>query len=241
VLLSGGLYNVANQSIFSTVIFLLSGTISSGIGAILIYQGIDRVGASVNTAVTNSRPLFAVIFGFVLLEFPPISTIIAIILLVIGVLIISLSRGGDVRGWCKSDLIYPLGAAIAFSIGNVIRRYGLTQTNITLFAAIAINSIGGLVILLYAGHRHDKNIINVPIHTYLWSILTGISTSMSLLATFFALKRVNVAVVESLLAIAPLATILLAAVFLRDFERVTIRVVVGSIFVVIGSVAIVTL
>ena len=232
-----------DQPIFDIGIFLLAGVIGSGLGVLMVYQGVDRVGASVNTAVINSRPLIVALLGFIFLsEALDIMTVGGIIIIVAGLVVVSLSRGGDIAGWQLSDLTFSIGAALFFAVGNVLRRYGLTQTDIPLVEGIAVNALGGLVILgSYVIGFHSKTLANVSRRSYLWSVATGCCTSSALLAMFFAFERARVAIVDSIIATAPLVSLLLTAIFLRDFERVTRRITVGVILVVIGTICIVSL
>ncbi len=223
------------------LIFLLAGAIGSGLGVLLLYQGVDRVGASVNTAVANSRPLFAAVVGFAALgESLSPATVVGIVILVAGIVVIALSRGGDIRGWQPRALVFPLAAAFAFGVGNVIRRYGLTRTELTVFEGIAINAIGGFSVLLaYILFVRGTDVLRAPRRAYGWFLCTGSATALALLALFAALERERVAIVDSIAAAAPLFTLLFTAMFLRELEVVTRRVVIGAGLVVLGGILIV--
>lgn len=234
---------LTSQSLADVGIFFLAGIIGSGLGVLMLYQGVDRVGASVNTAIIHSRPLVVAILGFVVLsESLNLVTIGGIIILVIGLVFVSLSRGGDIRGWELIDLFIPVSAAILFAIGNVMRRYGLTQTAIPLIEGIAVNAFGGLVVLSgYVLLLRREAIFAASPRSYAWSVGTGCCTASALLAMFFAFERERVAIVDSIIATAPLMSLLLTTLFLRDFERVTRRITVGVVLVVIGTILIVSL
>lgn len=226
---------------FGYGVFFIAGVIGSGLGVLVLYQGVDRVGASVNTAVANSRPLFAAIVGFSLLgETLAPATVGGIIVLVVGIVVIALSRGGDIRGWRPVDLLFPLFAAFVFGIGNVIRRYGLTRTDITVFEGIAINAVGGFTVLAcYVVVVRGIDVLRAPRRAYGFFTLTGMSTAIALLALFAALERERVAIIDSISATAPLFALLLTALFLRDLEVITRRVLLGALLVVLGGILIV--
>lgn len=221
--------------------FLLAGAVASGLGVLAIWQGVHRVGASVNTAVVNSRPLFATALGYLFLaESLPPAAVLGVVVLVAGLALIGLSRGGDVRGWAAPSLLFPLAAALLFASGNVLRRYALSRTAIPLFEGIAINAVGGLVVLgAYVLVSGRLSVLRAPRRAYAWFTLTSLSTAGALLALFFALERARVAIVDSIAGTAPLFTLALAAVFLGDVERVTRRLVAGAVLVVVGVVLIV--
>lgn len=232
---------LAGRSLTGLAVFLFAGAVSSGLGVLAVYEGVDRVGASVNTAVVNSRPLFVAVLGFVLLSEPlGIATVAGIVVLVVGLVLIALSRGGDVRGWHPSELIIPIAAATAFALGNVARRYGLTRTDVPLVEGIAVNALGGLLVLVaYVLGTRREEIVLAPRRAYGWFVVTGLSTATALLALFVALERERAAIVDSIVATAPLLTLVLTVIVLRDFERVTRRVIAGAALVVVGAVFIV--
>ncbi|MFC7216086.1 EamA family transporter [Saliphagus sp. GCM10025334] len=234
---------LTDHSLVHIAVFLIAGVVGSGFGVLVMYQGVDRVGASVNTAVVNSRPLIVAILGVVILsESLDLVTVGGIIILVLGLIFVSLSRGGDVRGWNPIDLLVPFTTAILFAGGNVMRRYGLTRTDIPLIEGIAVNAFGGLVIL--GGYvllfRRDAISAASP-RSYAWSAGTGCCTASALLSMFFALELERVAIVDAIIATAPLMSLLLTAMFLRDLEHVTRRITFGVILVVIGTILIVSL
>lgn len=234
---------LTGHSLADVGVFFVAGIVGSGLGVLVTYQGVDRVGASVNTAVVNSRPLVVAILGFVVLsESLDLTTIGGIVVLVLGLAFVSLSRGGDVRGWKSIDLLFPFFAAMLFAIGNVLRRYGLTRTDIPLVEGIAVNAFGGLVVL--GGYvllfRRDV-ILGATRRSYAWSVVTGCCTASALLAMFFAFERERVAIVDSIIATAPLLSLLLTVLLLRDFERVTRRITVGVVLIVVGTISIVSL
>lgn len=221
--------------------FFLSGVLASGIGVLATWQGVDRLGASINTAAVNSRPLFASVLGYLLLgESLGLVPAGGIVTLVVGLVLISLSKGGDIRGWKKRALAFPLGGAVVFALGNVLRRFALSRTPIPLFEGIAINAVGGLAVLVtYVGLAGRTDVLQAPRRAYGWFVVTGVITAVALLAVFFALEREQVAVIDALVATAPFFTLLFTRLFLRDVERITRLLLVGATFVVAGAVLIV--
>lgn len=224
-------------------VFFASGVFGSGLGVLAVWQGVDRVGASVNAAVTNVRPVFAALLGVIALgEALGGVTIVGMVVLVAGLVLVALSKGGDVRGWRSVALVYPVLAAGAFAVGNVGRRFALTRTDVPLVDGIAINALGGLLVLtcfvVIGGHR---GVVRAPRRAYGWFLLSGTSTTSALLFLFFALEREVVAVVDAISATAPVFTVGFTWLLLRDVERVTGRLVAGILLVVAGAVTIVSL
>ena len=226
----------------SAALFLAAGLVGTALGRLAVFVGVDRVGASVNSAVISTRPLFASLLAVLVLgEAVTTFTVAGIVVLVVGLTLLALSRGGDRSGWDPRDLLFPLAAAAAFAVGNVARKFGLDAfAEITLLEAVALNELGALVALTaYAVVAGRGDVLDAPRRTYAYFAGSGTLTAVALLSLFAALGIGRVVVVDPLAATAPLFTAVFAAVFLRDLERVTRRLVAGAVLVVVGVALIV--
>lgn len=224
-------------------VFLVAGVVGTAIGRLAVFAGVQRVGASVNSAVISARPLFATLLALVALGEPlSASTAAGVVVIVVGLVVLSTARGGDIRGWTARDLVFPLTAAAAFAVGNVLRRFGLTTSPASALEAVALNETAALVAVVAYVLVQRPDHLSAPRETYGYFAVSGVITAGGLLSLFaaFAIPEGRVALVDPLVATAPLFTAVFAAVFLRDLERVTRGVVVGGLLVV-GGVALVTL
>jgi uncharacterized membrane protein len=61
-----------------------------------------------------------------------------------------------------------------------------------------------------------------------------------MLAVFYALSFGKVVVVEPLVSANPVLTLLLTAIFLRDLEALSTRVIIGGLLTVAGTILVVT-
>jgi uncharacterized membrane protein len=171
-----------------------------------------------------------------------LSTAAGVVVIVAGLAVLSPARGGDLRGWTPRDLLFPLAATGAFAVGNVLRRFGLTTSPATVLEAVAINETAALIAVAACVLARNPDHLRAPRATYGYFAVSGVTTAGGLLSLFaaFALPEGRVALVDPLVATAPLSTVVFAAAFLRDLERVTRGVVAGGLLVVVG-VALVTL
>ena len=217
-------------------IFVIAGLVGTALGRIAVFIGVDRVGASINSAGISTRPLFATLIALVWLGEPlgPL-TAVGIVILVAGLIVLAISKGGDLGGWEPLDLVYPVFAALAFAAGNVIRRFGLTTTDLTSLQAVTLNETAALLALggFVLGTRRD--VLQAPRKTYLYFTGSGLITAVALLSLFEAFNRGRVALVDPLAGTAPLFTTIFAAVLLGDLERVTKGVVLGAAMIVVGA------
>lgn len=234
----------ANLSLAAMGLFAAAGFVGTALGRLAVFAGVHRVGASVNSAAISTRPLFATVLAVTVLgETVDLWTWLGILVLVGGLAVLTLSKGGDIAGWQPRDLLFPIAAAAFFGAGNVARRYGLiTFPDVTLLEAVAINETAALIALGgYAIVARRRDIFAAPRETYGFFAGSGTITAVALLSLFAALQRGTVALVDPLAATAPLFTTVFAAVLLRDLERVTTGIVVGATLVVVGVVLITAL
>lgn len=225
-------------------LFLFAGATGTALGRLAIFVGVDRVGASINSAVVSARPLFATALGLGLLG-EPVSpdTALGIAVLVGGLVVLSLAKGGDLAGWRPRDLLYPLAAGALFAFGNVLRRFGLGTGGADVLQAVALNEAGALLVFLgYAAVRGTGGFRSADRRSYGYFAVSGGVTAVALVSLFgaLALPAGRVAIVESLASTAPLFTTVFAYLLLRDLERITPGIVAGAVLVVVGA-ALVTL
>ncbi|MDY6780187.1 MAG: EamA family transporter, partial [Halobacteria archaeon] len=212
-----GLDGVLSFSLDAVVVFLVAGFVGTALGRICVFAGIDRVGASISSAGISTRPLFATVLAyFWLSESVSVLTAAGILVLVVGLVVLTTSRGGDLSGWKRSDLVFPLSAAAFFGFGNVVRRFGLSTTPAAVLEAVAVNELAALIGLGgYVLVRAD-GFSEAPSRSYGYFAASGVLTALALLSLFEALRRGKVAVVDPLVATAPLFTTLFSYLFLSD-------------------------
>lgn len=229
-------------SVWIIALFVLAGVIGTALGRLALFVGVDYLGASINNAVLSTRPLFATIVAMAFLgEQVSFQQGLGIVVIVAGLTVLTISKGGDLEGWSSWHVFFPLLGAAAFGVANVMRRYGLTESPMTVLEAVAINETAGLFALLaYAFATHDRKITDVPRRASVFYGLSGLFTAGAFLTLFEALDRGPVSIVDPLYGTAPLFTTVFAYFLLRDVERVTAGIVAGALTIVVGAALITT-
>lgn len=219
-------------------VFLGGGVVGSALGRLTMFEGEHRVGASIARAILSTAPVVSALLGFVVLdEGLSLRIIVGIGILVGGMVILSLSRGGNLGGWSTRDLVFPVATAFFVASGNVIRRFGLVEHPVDLLPALVVNEVGGLgFILLFVYWKRESVPLNLSVKNLVMFVFAGLSISGAMVCLFNALRQGPVAIVESLAATAPLFTLVLAYVFLGDLERITRGVVIGAGLVSLGAI-----
>ena len=77
--------------------------------------------------------------------------------------------------------------------------------------------------------------------TLWWFGLSGLLNSAAVTMNMTALEMGDVVLVSPLISTTPLFTVILSTIFLRSFERVTLKVLVGAAAICLGGIVLTTL
>lgn len=220
--------------------FIAGGFFAPAIGQTLGYIGMERIGVARSSPIVNTSPIFSSVFAVLLLgEVWLTQNILGTCLVILGVVILSTSRPAS-EEWNKKDIVYPLLAAVAFGISTTFRKSGLTIVPVPLLAAAVTLASAFIVLLALVWFRGGRQILRFNRRCSSWLLSGAVVNSGAILSFFSALNVGTVVRVEPLVACNPLLTILWASIFLRQFETLSWRVVVGALVTVAGTVLVIT-
>ncbi|KLI58460.1 EamA family transporter [Brachyspira hyodysenteriae] len=140
------------------------------------------------------------------------------------------------------DIIFALLSSIFASLTAILIKIGLAGINSNLATAIRtiIILIMSWVIVFYTNSVNSINTIetikNLNTKTIIFIVLSGIATGLSWLFYFKALQIGNVNRVVVIDKLSIVFTIILAAIFLK--ESLNIKIIIGVIFIVAGTLII---
>lgn len=218
--------------------FVAGGVVGTGVGRLLNYSGVDRLGASINSAGVATDPVFAAGIAVVALnESVTAVQVVGVCLVAGGLAVTVLSGGGNKRGWPRWALVFPLGAGAAYGAGAVVRRFGLLSTQVTPIQAAAINETAALVALGgYAVTRLDRTALGtVTLRSYTYIVAAGVVNTAGLVSFFLAIDSGPVVIGSTLAGMSTLVTVIGSAVLLDSVETVTPATGVGAVITVIGA------
>ena len=212
--------------------FIGSGLLGTVAGRFFRFKGIETVGAPVAAAINNLNPFISTGLAILLLgEHLTLPILAGTCVIVLGTILLSLS--GRSVGFHPRHLCYPFLSAFCFGAVAIIRKLGLSHAPPVFGLAIntATAFIAFTAYLIVSGNLRTV----VCDGKSLWYFLiAGVAENVGVLLVLVALGLGQVSVVTPLNGTAPLFVLVLTFVFLKGVERLTGRIVVGTMLIVLG-------
>jgi uncharacterized membrane protein len=225
---------------FSTVtwqgvgFFAMIGVIAPPVVRYLTYIGIHRVGPAHSDPVRSLTPFFAILFAILFLgETANISIVGGTILIFLGVLFLSRNAAANSK-FRKTDLLFPLAAAIlAGGVAN-LRKFGTGLLDSPLIAAAVAATSAVFVFAVFLVGAGKLKDLKVNRSSGIYFLLSGICTSLTDVLDIMILQKGKVSIVSPLLASSPLFVIVLSHFLLKELEKVTAKLVIGALLIFAG-------
>jgi drug/metabolite transporter (DMT)-like permease len=212
--------------------FLAAGLAAPGLARIALFLGVHRVGVARAGALAGTTPLFSVVLAVLVLgERPSPLLLIGAVAIVIGGALLA-ARGNRVLAWRRRDLLFPVVAALGFALRDVVSRYGFREPTHPLIAAAAATVTSLVVVAGFAILQSRR--VELRREALGLLALSGCAEAVAYLTMWRALAIADVALVSPLVNAHSMFTLGLTALFLRDLERVTWRIVAATALIVAG-------
>ena len=134
---------------------------------------------------------------------------------------------------------FGIGAALAYGTSSVLIRQGVAGLATPLVGA-AIALFSGTLSLAIVGARDLRADLAQKRRSIGLLLISGVTAAFGVMSSFFALSMAPVVVVSPLQSTSPLFALLWSHLFLGKLEKITLRLVLGSILVIAG-VALITI
>jgi len=208
-------------------------------GRYLFFVGVNRVGASIASPLSQTKPLYAAIAAVLILgETLTLSIILGTLLMIGGAAVISSEEsGGKIeKEWSKKELGFPILAAACFGVAHILRKMGLNITPEPL-VGLTVQNAAALAFfpLLVMAQGSRQSIVLRDKRAWLIFSLAGLFFTICQFCLFSALSLGQVIIVTPLTSLSPFFVLLLVGIFLKRQERVTWKLVLGTIFIVGGT------
>jgi drug/metabolite transporter (DMT)-like permease len=232
----------SSANIMSILLFALSGVLTPGFVRLLYYQGMKKLGASVNSSLFAIYPLYTSLLAVLFLtEILAPGNWIGILFVFLGGIMVEWSshEAHSQNKHSKIDLIYPVMGGIALGVGSILRKYALIQFDApVLGVAVAYTAslLPFLWILVFSLPTRKELSLKRDMRLF-W--VAGVGQAITWMLGFYALSFDEVSVITPLLSIEPVFVALFAFIYLKKIERLSPKLVVSIVLTVLG-VALVT-
>lgn len=203
------------------------------------YTGIHKIGTSKAVTLRNSYPFLTVLAGILFLGEPlTLLGMIGTVLVVTGIFLTSWRIDKNIPSFRWGYLFYPIATVLLTTIVHPLRRYALLQSHEPLFFAALIGPVALLSLAaFYVSPACEEKF--VWDRRAFWPIvLSGSFETSAVLLMLIAFASGPVVIVSPITATAPIWTMILGAIFLREFEKIDMATVIGTTCVVAGVIAI---
>ena len=210
-------------------------------GRSLGYLGVSSIGASRTALFISAQAPFAAFFAIAFTG-EALRPVVAV-----GVVAALLLASGDslTQGW-RTDRRYFIGCLTALAAGaamggsTVLAKKTLEVYGSTLTVTVLSMTVAMVILFPAFGAVAARN---PAIRTFDWRSMglvsvSGISTTIAIVAQFFAVQRADVVVVVPILATFPLWTLLLSHLLIARLEQITPRLTIGAMLAVAGVIAV---
>jgi len=214
--------------------FVFSGVVGTASGRFFRVIAIQKVGAPVAAAINNLAPLISSVLAIAVLgEHVTLPIMAGTTVIVSGTILLSLS--GKRAGFQTRHLVYPFLAASCFGVVAIARKLGLGHAGPLFDSAINITAamIASSAFVLASGNR---GALRCDRESLLYFIGGGIAENGGVFLVLLALGFGDVSVVIPLAGTAPLFVLLLAYLFPSAAAKLSWRVVMGAVLIVLGVV-----
>ncbi len=216
--------------------FAAAGVLGPCFGRVFMYLAIHHLGVSRAVPLKTVAPLFTAMLAYWLLgERPGPYVWMGTLLIVAGCVAFTIKKKDD-STWSRRLIWLPFAAVVAFGFGAIVRKIGLGILPAVL-PGITITSLTGLLFLWGFSAflpRDQRPDLRWGKAWYFYGAC-GLINTLSFLASFYSLLYGDVTIVMPLSNTAPFFALLLSHFLLRDQERVTRLVVMGTVLTVAGG------
>ena len=212
--------------------FAAAGLVGTVAGRLLRFLAIEKVGASVTSALNNLFPFISSGLAILLLgEEVTTAIVVGTLVIVAGTVLLSLT--GQEMGFRTAHLALPILSATCFGVVAILRKLGLgTMSPVSGFAVnVTTALIAFSLFLVLSGNL--RALAATP-RSLAYFVAAGLAENLGVFLILVALSQGSVSVVAPLTGTAPIFVLAMSPFFLRGLERPGLRVIAGTALIVLG-------
>lgn len=229
----------------SIMAFVAAGVAGALLSRILMFQSIQRIGASRTSPIVASNVIFATVFAmFAFGDTVTLIHFLGIVLIVVSIAYISYETSNDPESVNQNPtakiIALPILAALFIGVEPIFISIGLsfgTSTLTGLAVTVSTAFVGFSTYLAVSSGIPRPDVISDP--EFKWHLGAGLIITISMLSYFAALESAPVVLVVPVIQTSPLFIILISIFALPDqVEKITWRLTVAAVGVVIGATSV---
>lgn len=213
-------------------LFLILSGITTALLWLFYFKALSLSDISKVTPVDKTSVILTLILSFIFFnEKITIYKIFSIIFLILGTcLMVEKTHKVKNNNW----FIYALLTAVFTSISTILAKLGLKDISFylaNLFRTFIVLIITWIYIYL---KKEYKDIKDISLKNYIFILLSGVSTTLSWIFYFIALKEGDASIVFPIEKLSAVFAIIGSVIFLK--ERLNYKNVIGFIFIIISTI-----
>lgn len=220
-------------------LFALGGLLTPGLVRLFYYNGLKKLGTSVNSSIFSIYPLYTALLAVLFLsEILTPQNWIGVVSIAFGVIIVELSFRASNNGNkpVARSLMFPVLGGLTLGISAVLRKAALDLFNApVLGVAVAYTFSFLLYAVMLAASKPKREELSLRRDLRLFWV-AGVGQALSWIFSFYALSFEQVAVITPLLSVEPLFVVLLAYLYMREQEQVSLKLVGGVVLTFLGVI-----
>jgi drug/metabolite transporter (DMT)-like permease len=236
-------YGLTNLSLLS---FIAGGVFGTLLGRACKFTSIKRIGASRTAPIIASSTLIATALGVIVLD-ETLALVhgIGVVIVVVGVAVIAWETSQEnpdelSRRELLIGILIPLAGAAAYGFEPVVVTIGFaegTPAPVGLVIKTIAATLGFWAYLRWHNLLPGGEILRS--NNVRWFVLAGLANTLFLLGFYVGLTMAPVSVIVPLLRADILFILILSAIVMpQHLERVTLRLVISTVLVVVGILVI---
>jgi drug/metabolite transporter (DMT)-like permease len=226
-------------SFVGIALFALSGVFSPGLVRLLYYKGLKTLGVSVNSSVFAVYPLYSALLAVILLsEILTVWNAAGIVAILVGVIFVEMSVNGNNgqgrNGW--RNLVFPVLGGLTLGVSSIIRKYALDVYDAPVLGVAVAYAFSLLPYALMLASSAPTRRGLAWKQDFRWFWVAGVGQAVSWMLAFYALSFETVSITTPLLSIEPLFVAIFAFFYLKEVERVSLKLLASIVVTVLGIV-----
>lgn len=223
-----------SQVTIKSLIFLILSGIATGLSWLCYFRALQIGDINKVTPIDKSSTVLSIILAFLLLgekvnEFK----IIGIILITIGTYMMITKSEKNVVKESKMWLVYAILSAIFASLTTILAKIGITEIESNYGTAIRTLVVLIMAWIIVFFQKKQREIKKINIKTFIFLILSGITTGLSWLSYYRALQMEDASKIAPIDKLSIIVTILFSYFVFK--EKLSKKSFIGLIGIVIGT------